>query len=205
MQHWPREITTLARLLHLSKCQLHPQSPRSRNLTSCSLPFTSASVHWEILLDLPQMWTEFNQFLPFPLLPSWAVGRASRGSPQPPTCSLCLLSASQLWRFFKCQVMWLVCSKPCSPELSESEPKSLESPVGSSSSPCVDTTVGPSPPSFLPLFFSSHACFLDSLSRYHPTPGFQTPCPQFGSLFPRESHASFLTSRYLLTLKPSLL
>lgn len=101
--------------------------------------------------------------------------------------------------------MCLVCSKPCSPGRSESKPKSLASPVGSSSSPCVDTSVGPSPPSFLPLFCSSHACFLDSLSRYRPTPGFQTPCPQFGSLFPRESHASFLTSRYLLTLKPSLL
>ena len=82
MESSSRKISYLPRLLHLSQCQLRPQSPRSRYLGSSFLSFPSTSMrgraYWICLkygpsLSVPIVWK------------SHVLG----GSPQPPAHSLC--------------------------------------------------------------------------------------------------------------------
>ena len=191
-----RKIRHLPRLLHLSQCQLRPQPPRSRYLGSSSLSSPSTSVrgraYWICL--------KYGPSLPVPTIwKSHILG----GSPQPSAHSLCLLSALQLRRFFRCPLMWLICPKPCSLGLSESQMKPFSSPVGVLVPP-FGHLCG-SIPSIYPPTCSSRPAPLGSLSmRPRPAPGGRTPHPQYGSCSP-ERACPFLMSQNLLTLKPPLL
>ena len=93
--------------------------------------------------------------------------------------------------------MWLICPRPCSLGLSESQMKPFTSPVGALVPPCGYLWV---PLLRLPSHLHRPPRPLGSLSmRTRPAPGCRTPHPRCGSCSPEQ-----VISRNLLTPKPPL-